>query len=68
MLQLSPESMDLFAAGFEDRPGVRYQSTASMAPSPQPGRWLETLSQPTRALSLSLFFGRHRLTADHDER
>jgi hypothetical protein len=68
MLQLSPESMDLVAAGFEDRPGVLYQSTASMAPSPKPRRWLETLGHPTRALSLSLFFGLHRLTADHDER
>jgi triacylglycerol lipase len=68
MLQLSPESMDLVAAGFEDRPGVRYQSTASMAPSPKPRRWLETFGHPTRAVSLSLFFGLHRLTADHDER
>lgn len=68
MMQLSPESMDLVAAGFEDRPGVRYQSTASMAPSPKPRRWLETLGHPTRAVSLSMFFGLHRLTADHDER
>jgi triacylglycerol lipase len=68
MLQLSPESMDLVAAGFEDRPAVLYQSTASMAPSPKPRRWLATLGHPTRALSLSLFYGLHRLTADHDER
>ncbi len=68
MLQLSPESMDLVAAGFEDRPGVHYQSTASMAPSPKPRRWLETLGHPTRTVSLSMFFGLHRLTADHDER
>ncbi len=68
MLQLSPESMDLVVAGFEDRPGVLYQSTASMAPSPAPRRWLETLGHPTRAVSLSLFFALHRLTADHDER
>jgi hypothetical protein len=68
MLQLSPESMDLFGAGFEDRPGVHYQSTASLAPTPKPKRWLEMLRQPTRAVSLSLFFGLHRLTAAHDER
>ncbi|MBA2538990.1 MAG: hypothetical protein H0V17_05090, partial [Deltaproteobacteria bacterium] len=68
MLQLSPESMDLVSAGFEDRPGVRYQSTVSMAPSPKPRRWFETLGHPTRAVSLSMFFGLHRLTADHDER
>ncbi len=68
MLQLSPESMDLVAAGFEDRPGVRYQSTVSMSPSPKPQRWLETLGHPARAVSLSMFFGLHRLTAAHDER
>src|SRR3569623_146556 len=68
MLQLSPESMELVAAGFEDRPGVLYQSTASMAPSPKPRSWLQTLGHPARAVSLSLFFALHRLTAAHDER
>jgi hypothetical protein len=68
MMQLSPESMDLFVAGFDDRPGVVYQSTASMAPSPKPRRWLETFGQPWRTLSLSLFFALHRITAAHDER
>jgi triacylglycerol lipase len=68
MLQLSPESMDLVTAGFEDRPGVVYQSTVSMAPSPKPRRWLETFGQPWRAVSLSLFFGLHRITAGHDDR
>ncbi len=68
MIQLSPESMDLFAAGFEDRPGVVYQSTASMAPSPKPRRWLDTVGHPWRTVSLSLFFSLHRITADIDER
>jgi triacylglycerol lipase len=68
MLQLSPESMDLVAAGFEDRPGVVYQSTVSMAPSPRPRRWLETVGHPWRAVSLALFFGLHRITAGHDRR
>jgi hypothetical protein len=63
MLQLSPESMDLFAAGFHDRPGVAYRSTASMAPSPKPRRWLDTLGHPWRTVSLSLFFGLQRITA-----
>ena len=67
MLQLSPESMDLFAAGFGDRPGVIYQSTASMAPSPKPRRWLQSLGHPWRAVSLSLFFSLHRITAGHDD-
>lgn len=68
MLQLSPESMDLVVAGFADRPGVHYQSTVSMAPGPKPRRWLATVGHPARAVSLSLFYGLHRLTADHDER
>jgi triacylglycerol lipase len=68
MLQLSPESMDLVVAGFEDRPGVVYQSTVSMAPRPKPRRWLETVGHPWRAVSLSLFFGLHRVTAGHDDR
>jgi hypothetical protein len=68
MVQLSPESMDLVVAGFEDRPGVAYQSTASMSPSPRPRRWLETVGHPWRAVSLSLFYALHRLTALHDPR
>jgi hypothetical protein len=68
MLQLSPESMDLVVASFADRPGVLYQSTASMAPAPGPRRWLETLGRPWQALSLSLFFALHRITARQDAR
>ena len=63
MLQLSPESMDLFAASFADRAGVTYQSTASMAPSPKPRRFVETVGRPWRAVSLSLFFALQRITA-----
>ena len=66
MVQLSPESMDLVVAGFEDRPGVVYQSTASMAPSPAPRRWLQTVGHPWRAVSLSVFFAIQRLTAAHN--
>ena len=68
MIQLSPESMDLVIAGFEDRPGVIYQSTASMAPSPKPRRFLETVGHPWRAVSLSLFFALHHVTAAYDAR
>lgn len=68
MLQLSPESMDLVVAGFEDRAGVIYQSTASMSPTPTPRRWAHTIGHPLRALSLSLFYALHRLTANTDRR
>lgn len=66
LLQLSPESMDLVVAGFGDRPGVVYQSTGSMAPSPTPSRWLRTLPIPWRAVSLALFFALHRVTRTFD--
>ena len=62
LLQLSPEAMDLVAAGFADREGVRYQSTVSMAPAPKPQRWLASLGHPWRTVSLSLFFALHRIT------
>lgn len=68
MVQLSPESMDLVVAGFADRSGVRYQSTASMSPAPTPRRWVQTVGQPLRAISLSIFYALHRLTANTAER
>lgn len=68
MIQLSPEAMDLMVASFDDRPGVVYQSTASMSPSPQPRRWMETIGHPWRAVSLSLFYALHRITAGTDDR
>jgi len=60
--QLSPESMDLVAAGLGDRDGVTYQSTCSMSPKPKPKRWLEQLGHPWRTVSLSLFYALHRVT------
>jgi triacylglycerol lipase len=68
MIQLSPESMDLVVASFEDRAGVVYQSTASMSPSPKPRRFLETVGHPWRAVSLSLFFALHHVTAAYNPR
>jgi len=66
MLQLSPEAMDLMAAGFEDRPGVRYQSTASMSPAPSLGQWLRMIGHPWQAVSLALFTALHEITANID--
>lgn len=68
MLQLTPESMDLMVAGFEDRSGVAYQSTASMAPTPSVRKWLRMLGHPAQALSLALFTAIHRITSRHDKR
>ncbi len=68
MLQLSPEAMDLMVAGFEDRAGVWYQCTASMAPTPSPKKWLATLGHPLHATSLSLFTALHEITSRYDPR
>ena len=68
MLQLSPESMDLVVAGFEDRPGVAYQSTASMAPTPTPRSWIRTLGHPWYTISLALFTALHAITSRHGKR
>lgn len=68
MMQLCPESMDLVIASFGDRPGVAYRCTASMAPTPEPRRWLATVGHPWQALSLSLFYALHRITATAGER
>ena len=68
MIQLSPEAMDLVASSFVDRPEVSYQSTVSMAPQPKPRRWLATVGHPWRAVSMTLFYALHRLTANISER
>jgi triacylglycerol lipase len=66
MLQLSPEAMDMMLAGFEDRPRVTYQSTASMSPAPSPRNWAGTLGHPWSSISLALFTALHAITARHD--
>lgn len=68
MLQLAPEAMDLMAAGFDDRPGVAYQSTVSLSPTPSPSNWLRMIGHPGQAVSLALFTAIHRITSRIDER
>lgn len=68
MLQISPEAMDLTSAGFEDRAGVVYQCTASMAPPPSSGNWARTLGHPWRAASLALFTALHVITSHPNHR
>ena len=66
MLQLSPEAMDLVAGGFGDRPGVHYMCTVSSSPTPKARAWLGYIKEPFRAISLSVFYALHHLTADTD--
>ena len=68
MLQLTPEAMELMTAGFDDRPGVTYQSTASMSPTPSPASWIRMIGHPWQVMSLALFAAIHTITAGVDDR
>src|SRR4029078_5554094 len=71
VIQLTPEAMDLFQAGVEDRAGVLYQCTCAMAPPPKPvseiARSIASIS-PWRALSTTLFTTLYGITSRYDER
>jgi hypothetical protein len=67
MIQLTPEAMDLFQAGIEDRPGVVYQCTCAQAPAPSPGSLARSLSGPWRAISSAIFTTMYGITARYDE-
>ncbi len=67
VIQLTPEAMDLFQAGVEDRPGVLYQCTCAQAPAPTPGKLAKSLVGPWRAISSAIFTTMYGITARHDE-
>ena len=68
VIQLTPEAMDLFQAGVEDRAGVRYQSVVALAPAPTAGRVVKNALAPWRMVSQALFTALYGLTARYDER
>jgi triacylglycerol esterase/lipase EstA (alpha/beta hydrolase family) len=77
VVQLMPEAMELVQAGIEDREGVAYQSTASMAPPPLEAAnlWrraraakLRDLINPWIPLSTAIFTMLYGLTSRYDER
>ena len=70
VIQLTPEAMDLFVAGVEDRPGVLYQCTCSAAPPPSAGKLARSLASvsPWAILSSTLFTTLYGITARYDER
>jgi hypothetical protein len=68
VIQLTPEAMDLFQAGVEDRPGVVYQCTCAMAPAPSARRVARAMLSPWRAVSSTLFTALYGITSRHDER
>jgi hypothetical protein len=55
VIQLTPESMDIFNAAVENRSDVRYGSIASWGPSPGPIRFLSSVRSPMAALSATLY-------------
>jgi hypothetical protein len=68
MVQLMPEAMDLFIAGVEDRAGVVYRSTASMAPPPSAKVLLPQAIHPWRVMSGTVFATIHAITSSLDHR
>src|SRR5688572_19055092 len=68
MVQLMPEAMDLFQAGIEDRPNVRYQSVATYAPLSGVTDWISALRSPWGAVSATIFTALYNVTARQDDR
>jgi hypothetical protein len=68
MVQLMPEAMDLYVAGVEDRPGVLYQSTASMAPPPSARMVVPELLHPWSVISSAVFATIYTITSRFDRR
>ncbi|MEZ4440390.1 MAG: hypothetical protein R3B72_14940 [Polyangiaceae bacterium] len=68
VVQLMPEAMDLFQAGVEDRPEVRYRCVCSHAPPAKLRDWVRNLRSPWSAVSGTLFHLMWRVTAVQDER
>jgi triacylglycerol esterase/lipase EstA (alpha/beta hydrolase family) len=66
MVQLMPEAMDLFVAGVEDRPGVTYQSVATMAPPPSPRTFLRSFPKPWNVVSNAIFTIQYGIAARYD--
>src|SRR5262245_16431215 len=63
IIQLSPESMELFCLSVDDAPGVVYQSTASYAPAPGVRHWARSLASPWTSPSATIFTTLYQLAA-----
>ncbi len=55
IIQLTPESMDIFNAGVEDNPNLRYGCVVTRTPAPGPLRVAKNLRSPLNALSAAVF-------------
>jgi triacylglycerol lipase len=63
MIQLTPEAMDLFEAGVEDDPAIRYHCTVAYAPLHPLRDWARVMASPWGIVSGTLFATLQRLTA-----
>jgi hypothetical protein len=63
IIQLSPESMELFCISVEDAPDILYQSTASFAPAPGVRHWARSLASPWTSPSATIFTTLYQLAA-----
>src|SRR5260370_30225070 len=63
IIQLAPESMELFCLAVEDNADVFYQSTASYAPAPGVRHWARSLASPWTSPSATIFTTLYQLTA-----
>jgi len=68
LAQLMPEAMDLFQAGVEDKPGLRYQCVATYAPPKRPRHMLADLRRPWLPVSAALFHLLYRVAATQNPR
>ncbi|MFZ1865714.1 MAG: hypothetical protein WAU39_15930 [Polyangiales bacterium] len=55
VIQLTPESMDIFNAAVEDNPNLRYGCVLTRSPPPGPIRVARNLRTPIQALSAAFF-------------
>jgi triacylglycerol lipase len=55
VLQLTPESMDMFTAAVQNAEDVRYGCLATSSPPPAPGRFLASVRSPFAALSATIY-------------
>ncbi len=55
ILQITPESTDLFNAAAEDAPNVRYGCIATASPSPKPMRLARRLWHPYSAMTAAIY-------------
>src|SRR5262249_52739955 len=68
VIQLTPEAMNLFQAGVEDRADVVYQCVCAMAPAPSAARLARAMLSPWRAVSSTLFTTLYGITSRSDDR